>query len=535
MPTPFLNTLPQPPSPPMLARLWRRVAALAACDLLLLSALAWPQALAQPWPLLLGLAGGALTLLLLRHVHQLLQALRESLQASQAQRERVGQILDALPAGILLFDGQDRLELVNRDFRQLYGPLAPALQRGADFEALLREAVAQGLVPVAQAEGPEAAEAWIQARLAAHRNPGAPMVRQLPDGRWRRIAEQRLPDGSLLAHSVDISELVQKENALEAARLEAEQARRELQDAIDALPDAFALYDAEDRLRVFNARYREVYALSAPVIVPGVRFEEVLRYGLAQGQFPQAAGREAAWLAERLRAHRQPAGPLLQELPGNRWLRIDERPTRDGGITGVRSDVTELVRREQALQSLNSQLDTLNDELAELSATDELTRLANRRTFDRRLAEEHARALRHGLPLALVLLDVDHFKDYNDAHGHPAGDRCLREVAALLREHTRRPSDLAARWGGEEFALLLPHDDGQQAQALAEQLMARLARLRLPHGRSPVAPHITVSAGVAAMAPGRLHDSPATLVAHADAALYQAKRAGRDRVVVARH
>jgi diguanylate cyclase (GGDEF)-like protein len=530
MPTLFLNTLPPAPDVQAMRRHLRIALALASVSIVLMTVLAWPGWPAEStWWLVLVAVGALITLELVRRLFGLVKALRSSLQASHALQERLVQIVDALPAGIMLFDAQDRLELVNRDFRELYHPIAHALRKGASFEHLLRTAVAKGQVPAAR--GRE--EAWIAERLAAHRAPAEPMLRQLPSGQWRRMVEQRLPDGSLLSHSIDVSDLLEKESALEGARREAEQARRELQDAIDALPDAFSLYDAEDRLRVFNARYREIYALAAPAIVPGARFEDILRYGLANGQFPQAAGREEAWLAERLRAHRHPAGPLLQELPGNRWLRVEERPTRDGGITGIRSDVTELVRREQVLQSLNSQLDTLNDELAELSVTDELTQLANRRQFDRRLAEEHARAARHGLPLALVLLDVDYFKAYNDAHGHQAGDHCLRQVAALLLETARRPSDLAARWGGEEFALLLPHDDARSACALAESLLARLERLQLPHGRSPVAPHVTISAGVAALHAPQPGENPAALVELADAALYRAKREGRARVVLA--
>lgn len=525
----FLNTLPPEPDLEGLRRHLRQAVALAAVDLLLLAVLAWSGWPASIWWSALVVLSACITLELLRRLYGLVTALRESMQASHGLQARLVQIVDALPAGIMLFDPQDRLELVNRDFSQIYEPIAASLQRGASFESLLRTAVERGQVPVAQ--GRE--QAWIAERLAAHRVPGEPILRQLPSGQWRRIVEQRLPDGSLLAHSIDISDLVEKEQALDAARSEAEQARRELQDAIDALPDAFALYDAQDRLRIFNARYREFYALTAPAIVPGARFEDLLRDGLAKGQFPQAVGREAAWLTERLHAHRHPAGPLLQELPGNRWLRIDERPTRDGGITGVRTDVTELVRREQALQSLNAQLDQLNDELAQLSVTDELTGLANRRQFDRRLAEEHARAARHGLSLALVLLDVDYFKAYNDEHGHQAGDRCLREVASLLLETARRPSDLAARWGGEEFALLLPHDDARGALALAESLLLQLERLHLPHGRSPVAPHVTISAGVAAINAPQPGDTPAALVERADAALYRAKREGRARAVLA--
>jgi diguanylate cyclase (GGDEF)-like protein len=218
---------------------------------------------------------------------------------------------------------------------------------------------------------------------------------------------------------------------------------------------------------------------------------------------------------------------VLQELPGNRWMRVDERRTRDGGVAGVRSDVTELVRREQALASLNAQLDTLNGELARLSDTDALTGLANRRQFDRRLTQEWSRARRYRLPLALLMIDVDHFKRFNDRHGHPAGDACLREVARVLRDGACRPTDLVARIGGEEFAILLPHADADEAQAVADRCLRALDAAALAHGDSPVSEVVTLSIGVADMASAP--DAAAALVAAADAALYRAKQGGRHR------
>jgi diguanylate cyclase (GGDEF)-like protein len=525
-----------PPKPPRfslasrsLQKLQHAAVVLAAVDLLLLITLAWPDLLGQTAQRLVAACSAMITLELLRRLALLVQQLRRAQESNDYSRLRLGEIVDALPAGIMLFDAADRLELCSSDFRQLYGAMADKLQPGASFEVLLRLAVTCGQVP--EAAGRE--ETWMSERMAAHRSPQGPMRRQLPDGSWRRIGEQRLTDGGLLAHSVDVTEMVMNERALEGARREAEQARRQLQEAINVLPDAFALFDRDDRLLVFNQRYLQLYECSAAAIVLGASFESILRLGLAEGQYPQAVGREDAWLAARLGSHRQPSGSILQELPGNRWLRVGERMTQDDGIAGVFTEVTELVQREQALQKVNAQLDKLNGELAELSDTDALTGLANRRHFERRLAEEHARAMRQGLPLALVLLDVDHFKAYNDHHGHPAGDACLRRVAGLLREQARRPGELAARWGGEEFVLLLPHTLANDALALARQCMDRLAAEALMHGYSPVAPKVTLSAGVSAMSAETQQDSPAVLVAMADAALYEAKRQGRARALLA--
>src|SRR5678809_1408269 len=109
----------------------------------------------------------------------------------------------------------------------------------------------------------------------------------------------------------------------------------------------------------------------------------------------------------------------------------------------------------------------IRDRLSVMSQTDALTGLANRRAFDQRLAEEVSRAARHGVPVSLLIVDIDHFKAYNDHYGHPAGDACLRRVASVLRECAGRPSDLVARVGGEEFAVLLPHQGSADAMRVA--------------------------------------------------------------------
>ena len=144
----------------------------------------------------------------------------------------------------------------------------------------------------------------------------------------------------------DISERVASQTALQ-------QARDQLTEAIEAISDGFALYDAEDRLVLFNSKYRDIYSASAEAIVPGNSFEEILRYGLEQGQYEAAIGQPDAWLRERLARHRTPSGtPIEQELSGGRWLRIDERRTKDGGIVGIRTDITELKTREARMRLL---------------------------------------------------------------------------------------------------------------------------------------------------------------------------------------
>jgi len=185
---------------------------------------------------------------------------------------------------------------------------------------------------------------------------------------------------------------------------------------------------------------------------------------------------------------------------------------------------------EHKVTERTQQLATANQRLEQLSLTDPMTGLANRRRLDETLRAEWHRATRQRTPLALAMIDIDHFKLYNDHYGHTVGDRCLRQVAACLAASTR-VTDLAARYGGEEFAIVMPATDLDAATHLAQHLRAAVAQLAEPH---PLADNhiVTVSIGVTATTPTP-HDDPTTLVELADTALYQAKDHGRNRVETA--
>lgn len=182
----------------------------------------------------------------------------------------------------------------------------------------------------------------------------------------------------------------------------------------------------------------------------------------------------------------------------------------------------------KTLEALKLELEKKNDELARISTVDGLTAIANRRRFDEVIELEWRQAARRSEALSLIMIDVDHFKRFNDRHGHVGGDVCLRRVAACIDATGRRPADLAARYGGEEFALLLPNTEIEGATMLASTLLARIAAEAIPHGDSDVSPHVTVSLGVASARPTRDSD-PEALIRRADAALYDAKHGGRAR------
>lgn len=162
--------------------------------------------------------------------------------------------------------------------------------------------------------------------------------------------------------------------------------------------------------------------------------------------------------------------------------------------------------------------------------TDALTGLANRRLFDLTLQRECQRACRQQRPLSLLLVDVDHFKRYNDSHGHAAGDACLREIARVIGRLAQRPTDCAARHGGEEFALLLADTGADGAWVVAHRLLRGIRGLRLAHGAPGAGDRVSVSVGVATLADALQPVGPVALMEAADAALYAAKHQGRDRV-----
>ncbi|RXH57733.1 Two-component response regulator [Granulicella sibirica] len=175
-----------------------------------------------------------------------------------------------------------------------------------------------------------------------------------------------------------------------------------------------------------------------------------------------------------------------------------------------------------------AELRDTNEQLMMLASLDGLTGIPNRRSLDERFAQEWGRAVRLQTPLGLVMIDIDHFKQFNDLYGHHAGDECLRAVASVLYGEVRRTHDHVARFGGEEFALLLPHTDVDGAFHMAEILRQAIVSLAIDH-RGCANGVVTVSIGCAAMTP-KLGDNRLSLLQVADAALYDAKRSGRNRV-----
>ncbi|MHC1758225.1 MAG: diguanylate cyclase [Negativicutes bacterium] len=213
----------------------------------------------------------------------------------------------------------------------------------------------------------------------------------------------------------------------------------------------------------------------------------------------------------------------LREANENLNLKVKER-TKE--LDGANAKLTE---QNEELEAMNGELEALNETLHRLTLADGLTGIANRRYFDEYLEREWRTGMRQQKPLSLIMADIDFFKQYNDTYGHQSGDDCLKDIAGVLEKSIKRVTDLAARYGGEEFAVVLPDTDLTGAMIVAEKIRQRVEALQIESREVP-GRLVTISLGVASMTPSR-GESPSSLLAQADKAMYQAKHAGRNRVM----
>jgi len=225
---------------------------------------------------------------------------------------------------------------------------------------------------------------------------------------------------------------------------------------------------------------------------------------------------------------------LVFRLEGGNWKIVHSGISIPFGLAkdGEVYPMSSLRQRNRELAALveerTSALEAANRKLEALSNTDGLTGIANRRSFDHLLALEWDRGQRTGMPLALIMLDVDLFKHYNDHYGHVAGDACLQALARTLAQAGRRAGDVVARYGGEEFIVLLPNTSGHDALEDAGHIQQAIWSLALPHAETSPG-IVTVSLGVTSLIPSR-HHAVEDLILRVDAALYRAKQSGRNRV-----
>jgi diguanylate cyclase (GGDEF)-like protein len=286
------------------------------------------------------------------------------------------------------------------------------------------------------------------------------------------------------------------------------------------MSDGLAMFDHSGHLVFCNVQYLAFFPLTAHVRVPGAHIRDILRTAIERGEFVNVPrGEEQSWIEASTAALFVNNDQDLKTADG-RWLSIRTRIARDGSSLVVVTDMTALKESELALMDLTVQLRAMAE-------TDGLTGLANRRAFDYALHGAIRDAFGTSRPLSLILIDIDHFKAYNDRHGHGAGDRCLRIFSECLNQVKTRPRDLVARYGGEEFVVILPNTDAAGAIVVGRRIRELLHQRAEPHSASEKG-ILTASMGVTTwQASGKVIES-ADLLDQADKALYRAKLGGRD-------
>lgn len=300
--------------------------------------------------------------------------------------------------------------------------------------------------------------------------------------------------------------------SLQQREKEIRRVKEEWERTFDAVPDLVAILDSDHRVVRVNKAMSERLGVT-PEEAVGVHCYEAVHGLSAPPPFCPHA--------RMLKTGEYVSVDLYEErLKG--YFQVNVVPLYDekGGLIGSVHIAHDITERKQ-----------LTDLLERLSYQDGLTGIANRRKFDEAMQLEWRRAKRGQVSLSLIMVDIDFFKKFNDRYGHQAGDDCLKEIARTLQETIHRPGDVAARFGGEEFAVLLPQTSKEGAASVAEVIRTRIEGLKITHLDSSVSPYITVSLGVATLVPNE-QTQATDLISAADRALYRAKREGRNRVAV---
>lgn len=291
----------------------------------------------------------------------------------------------------------------------------------------------------------------------------------------------------------------------------AEEAEALLRDAVESISEGLVIFDPEDRIVTANEAFRQLYPEIADETAPGTSFEDLLKMAVERDVFPDAKGQEAEWMAARLGEHRDASGSVVERLSNGRWVMVSERRMGNGGIAGLRIDITALKKAEA--------------ERDHLAGYDRLSGLPNEAVFGDCLAQEMARAARVGSTTAVACLELVSLTDIRDSHGHETGNAAIREVARRLRD-TLAPGEPAAHIGGGDFLVLCIESDGPgDAQRKIECLISALEQSFTVKG---VKVPLRIAAGVS-MAPSDA-SQPDELIRNATTAMHRAKETPTNRL-----
>jgi diguanylate cyclase (GGDEF)-like protein/PAS domain S-box-containing protein len=448
-----------------------------------------------------------------------LQALPQSAQALRVA-------IDAMPVGVSWANLSDRKILfMNRKFTEIFGYIVTDF---ADIAGWVEQTYpfAEDRAQVANTWG-----AFLEARKtpllaeAPFEIPPIEIRIRCKDGSIKTVLNSGilLPEaGWALATFVDITERKTHELRLHSAEREAAENEAIYRLLLDHSPEMIILSPFDESRR---------YVSSAVTRITGFTPTEYLSLKPLNTFHPDDR-QIALRVLEGLRngeMHHLIRYRILRKGGDHLWAEaaitgyIDPETRQAAGYIATIRDIQEEVTREEQLTSENRAL-------SEVAALDELTGIANRRAFNRAIATESSRNSRSSRDISLLMIDVDHFKRYNDLYGHLAGDACLRTIAATLRQSVRRESDLAARYGGEEFAILMPSTDLTGVELVATKIVESIRAMRIPHAQSPHRT-VTVSVGIASWPAGQAF-VPERLIEQADKALYAAKNHGRNRCAI---
>ncbi|QDQ25364.1 PAS domain S-box protein [Chitinimonas arctica] len=453
----------------------------------------------------------------------------------EEERDRLHAVVEALPDMVSMASLDERLIYINLAGRRMRG-IAPDedlvdvhAKRGCtDWSYQLISNIA---VPQALAGQPWQGDTqW-----------------QLPDGQiidTRQLLVAPRMNGREPSFTATITHDLSEMRAMEAKMVEEDAL---LNSILESVQDAIVVINERAEVQALNPAVADLFgyglhrvmgkpvAMLLPDALADKHTQAFARY-IATGEHgSQVIGQRREILGQRQDGSTFPLELTVSEIQlGSKrlftWVMrdISERKAFEERLL---ENIDEMRVTQQALNAANEQLLRANTDLGRMAQQDGLTGVANRRAFDQRFAIEWSRAVRMNHPLALLMIDVDHFKKYNDGYGHQLGDECLRKVAQILQASVPRASDFAARYGGEEFVILLPETEADGGLSVAARIRQGLADATIPHAFSPTHAYLTASVGIAAVIPqpGMAADF---LLAAADQALYQAKKAGRDRAVV---
>ena len=352
---------------------------------------------------------------------------------------------------------------------------------------------------------------------------GVPLIDSVERIEDRYLLASKVPLKDRQGRVIGLAGVTRDVTERTALERELRKSKNLLSHAMAGMSDGIAMYDSKGFLVFCNDQYRTAFPLSGDARVVGAHISDILRRVAETGERTGIPDNDREEWIKAASATLHSNKDEEVQLHNGDWRSIRTRLAEDGTAMAVVSDITATKQAEIALRLSAEQL-------RNLAETDGLTGMVNRRAFDEAFARETAGSARKNTPFSLLMVDIDRFKAYNDTYGHPAGDQCLRIVSRCLRQSVSRPADIVARYGGEEFVVLLPATSAKGAMIVAEQFARLLSQENIVHSGSEFG-RVTASIGISCATGATLRLNPNRLLTEADAALYDAKTQGRNRIL----